>query len=217
MRLTTTLVAAVLVPSAVGLLWWAVTSKAEPDGTGLRRAQSVALGSAPNPPSDTSQEAMHRLENRLKLLELQAQHPAPSGSAAPVAERDDTPGAGALPPKDPWVTANNRAKAYEAVLRAESVDREWSAAMQTRLQEFFRSDMAVGSSMQHVECRSTMCRIEIASQSKTARETFMQGVSSMSPPNSQGFAHIDTDESLEFVVYITRDNHQLPSLEKDPA
>jgi hypothetical protein len=210
MRLDKTLGAAALVSAVAGLIWWASssTSKVEPGRIGTPRAPfvaPVAPGPAPSPPSDSSQqEAIQRLEARLAQVEM-LEHSAPKDKDSPVEKRDDTP-----PPVDPRVAADRLAEGYDAALAAESVDRVWDAAMQTRLEEFFESDMAAGSSLQRVDCRSTMCRVEVTSQSTKARDAFTQTMSHMSPPNSQGFAHIETDESLDFVIYLSRENQPLP-------
>ena len=213
MRLDKTLIAAVVVSLVAGLFWWAESSaaRAKPSGTESPLAQSVEPSAAPKALNDNSQkETIQHLEARLKMLEMQAQHPAPPGSASPIEESDDTISRRSAPSTDPRVAAKNKAKIYDDALGSESVDREWSSAMQTRIQEFFRSDKAVGSSVQRIECRSTMCRVDIASQSKAARQAFTQTMTELTPPGSQGFAHIDTDESIDFSVYFTRVNAQFP-------
>jgi hypothetical protein len=209
MRLDKTLGAAALLSAVAGLIWWASssTSKVEPGRIGTPRALSVAPGPAPSPSSDSSLKEIRGLEARLARLETQVQHPAPTNEDTPVGERESTPRA-PPPPVDPRVAADRLAATYDAALAAESVDREWGAAMRTRLDEFFASDMAAGSSLQRVDCRLTMCRVEVTSQSMASREAFTQTMSHMSPPNSQGFAHID--ESLDFVIYLSRENQQLP-------
>ncbi len=89
----------------------------------------------------------------------------------------------------------------EEALRSESVDPEWSKAMEDRIGTFFDTAQLAGSSVRRVDCKSTLCRLDVTHDSTDARKRFVAGVPDMIPPKSTAFGHVEGDDDLEIVVY----------------
>jgi hypothetical protein len=98
----------------------------------------------------------------------------------------------------------------DAALDAEGVDPEWSTTMSGRIGAFFDAQEMRGSSVKRAECRSTLCRVEVVSESVDAKKLLAARISGILPPRAQGFAHIDGDADLEIEVYIMREGRSLP-------
>ncbi|WP_437633330.1 hypothetical protein [Sorangium sp. So ce854] len=121
-----------------------------------------------------------------------------------------TPGEAASREVSPAQQDAETAATLEAAVRSESVDPEWSNVMKVRISEFFKTDKATGSSARRIDCRSTLCRVEVAHESIDARKHFVERMPYMIPPRSTVFGHVDSEEDREIVLYISREGHPLP-------
>lgn len=70
--------------------------------------------------------------------------------------------------------------------------------------------MLAGTKLGVVDCRTTMCRIELAHRSNEDRARFIQSFSDLAGPSGMVFAHIETADDLAVEVYVTRDGVGLP-------
>lgn len=140
---------------------------------------------------------------RRQLEQLQATG-APAPDAAPTSEPDP------YPELDGNEHAQAVAESVEQHLLEQAVDTEWAAGMQARFDELFANERLTGSHVGAVDCRSTLCRLEVSFDDLTGRDALVDAASSLLEPNAQGFAHIEDDEDLEIQVYLSRQDTVLP-------
>jgi hypothetical protein len=142
-------------------------------------------------------------------LRLTVRRSSPDAESA--TESDDrqrnTPADDQLGPKEQDTWAATR---LDETLKRESVDATWSRAMDARAGEFFASSMASGSTLHRMECKTTLCRLEVSNETIDARERFGKHFSTMIPPSGAAFVHIEDSTSLNITVYIASDQSSLP-------
>lgn len=115
---------------------------------------------------------------------------------------------------EPEIDGNEHARevadGFEQSLGEQPVDVEWAEGMQARFDQFFATEQVAGSHVGAVDCRSTLCRIEVSFDDQGGRDALIGEVSGLLEPNAQGFAHIEDDEDLEIQVYLSRQDTMLP-------
>lgn len=95
-------------------------------------------------------------------------------------------------------------------IKDEPVDREWSRTKNEQFGAFFARAPLTGTKLKAVDCRTTMCRVELVHRSSEDRARFIQSFSDLAGPRGTVFAHIETADDLDIVVYVTRDGIELP-------
>jgi hypothetical protein len=98
----------------------------------------------------------------------------------------------------------------DAKISSEPVDPEWSRAKSNEFDVFFARAPLVGTKLKAADCRTTMCRIDIAHNSSDDRARFIQSFSDLAGPTGMVFAQIEAPNDLDVVVYVTRDGIDLP-------
>jgi hypothetical protein len=106
--------------------------------------------------------------------------------------------------------ASEMASRSDAKLLSEPVDKEWSREKHEQLAAFFARPPLTGTKLKAVDCRTTMCRVQLAHASNADRGRFIQSFSDLAGPTGMVFAHIETADDLEVEVYVTRDGVALP-------
>jgi hypothetical protein len=147
-------------------------------------------------------------------------HP-PQARASPVSAGGDDAGtarhdggtAAVVEPDD--VSAGDReasdlAVRCDAKLLDEPVDTEWSQEKNEQFHAFFARASLAGTKLRTMDCRTTMCRIEIAHHDNEDRQRFIASFSDLAGPRGVVFAHIESSNDLDVVVYVTRDGESLP-------
>lgn len=107
--------------------------------------------------------------------------------------------------------AQQVAQGLDEHLITEPVDAQWSASMQTRFDELFAAEALAGSHVGAVDCRTTLCRLDVSFDDPSRRVALVNQVSDLLEPNAQGFAHIEDDGDLEIQIYLSRQGTGLPS------
>lgn len=132
-----------------------------------------------------------------------------SGAPAPLEE------ATLVVANEPEIDGNEHARevaeSFEQSLVEQPVDPEWAEGMQARFDQFFGAEQMAGSRVGAVDCRSTLCRLDVSFDEPSGRDALIDRVSGLLEPNAQGFAHIETDEDLEIQVYLSREGTTLPT------
>ncbi len=159
----------------------------------------VALAVAPPAPAPAAPALeLFALRDELAALKarlnaLTAEKPTPQAPVEPVPAR-------AAP-----VSAGQLAEQLAASLAQEATDGDFNAEMAGRVDAFFKSPAAGGGVVRHSECGRTLCRLELRYASVDGRNTFVDNLSDLFPPGSQGFAHVENAADLDIEVYFTRE------------
>ena len=135
-----------------------------------------------------------------KRAEAEAEREA--AAEARRVESDD-PGAGDR-------EASALASRCDEAITGQAIDPAWSRAKNEQFEAFFARAPLVGTKIKTMDCRTTMCRIDLAHRSKEDRTRFIQSFSDLAGPRGMVFAHIETDDDLEIAVYVTREGVGLP-------
>lgn len=173
---------------------------AEPGGSALRAELNTVRGTV---------QQLARTQANLQLeLERAA---AERGGADAVREQaaDGT----RVESEDPTAAdreASELALRCDAKILSEPVDSEWSRAKSEQVGAFLARPPLAGTKLKAVDCRTTMCRIELSHRSNEDRSRFIQSFSDLAGPRGMIFAHIETANDLDIVVYVTRDGVGFP-------
>lgn len=218
MRAAKTGIAVAVLAAAAGLVWaTSHASTTEPGRSG--RLQPELQPSGPAPARDEGSagkgeaEEMKRLKARLSALESEVTEVKSAARGVDEATREGEAEEAARPAveQDPEEAATQLAHALDERLDTEPVDPEWKGTVSNKLTTYFAAEHAAGSSVKKAECRSTMCRVEVAHESMDAKDRFVDHVSSMLPPRSQAFVHIEANDDLDIEVYVLREGQSFPT------
>jgi hypothetical protein len=97
-------------------------------------------------------------------------------------------------------------------LYAEYTDPEWSGSAVSSLYEMQNDDMAEGIEVLNADCRSTFCRMDVAIDPEGAEDN-VRNLMQIIPWDGEVYVSIDDIGTGKAVVYISREEHSLPSEE----
>lgn len=100
----------------------------------------------------------------------------------------------------------------DGTLLAEESDSDWASSANLTLHEAFQSEDMKGLALVGVECRTTICRLELSLDNASPEESFHHLVH-LTPWQGQKFFRIN-EEKGEAMVYLAREGHSLPQLEE---
>jgi hypothetical protein len=109
-----------------------------------------------------------------------------------------------------------RLEAIEATLRREAIDATWTAQATDAIEQAMGDKALEGSVLHALECRSTLCRVEVAHQNPIARADFMLRFAMMVGPvlPSMTVQPIEGDDgSSTSSIYLARQGYELPPFE----
>jgi hypothetical protein len=159
---------------------------------------------------------MEKLRTQVgKLEQQQATIGLPTQNGTQTAETDEIPSV-PLSSEDAIRQREALVKAHKGILenslRQEEKDTQWAENAQAKLSSTY-STAAKGVRFVAADCRSTMCRMEMALDQPGKRgeiqlRTLMDGPT---PWRGTRFMQLDK-QTGEAVVYMMRENHELPTL-----
>jgi len=97
----------------------------------------------------------------------------------------------------------------ENTLYTESEDKEWSDSALKTLNNTFLQDDSQSFTISNVECRSTLCRVDLQCSSAPPEESFRR-LQELPLWNGEVFFHMDDINSGEAIMYISREGYSLP-------
>ncbi len=103
--------------------------------------------------------------------------------------------------------------AVSFALESESIDETWTNAVHNDVQMALEARQLLGTSVDHVECRRELCRIEfIDDPDPDADEFLLQQLSGIDSLLTEHVAETYTDQvgQLRVLVYLARPGHSLP-------
>jgi hypothetical protein len=187
-------------------------------GFAAGRYRSATPPAAGDPAANRAATALRNLGNALPLV---APPPPPSppavaanGAPADTAPPEPEPTPSATPSEPP---PSNMRDMLARVFEKESTDPKWSPVAEQTAESRLRNAMPKGGSLQSVECRSSMCRIQSVHESVDEFQEFVQSAfmkidtqvwngGSFSTPVEDGERHFP----VTIVTYIAREGRALP-------
>jgi hypothetical protein len=97
-------------------------------------------------------------------------------------------------------------EAFECTLVEEDADPGWASAAQRALQEALHSETIAGLHLVQVDCRTSLCRLELALDSARSPGESLEQLIHFARWEGAGFAQID-DASDTAVVYLSREGY----------
>jgi hypothetical protein len=125
--------------------------------------------------------------------------PAPANELPSRARREEPSKEAAEEPREDPVAQVT--KAFSARLEAEPFDAKWAPVAEGLIAEHFPA--GDGRTLKEARCRSSVCRIELAFESETARDDELGSLTL--PWDSVGVFQLDEQDSLTLVIYATRE------------
>lgn len=172
-------------------------------------------GDAETMKSNRSKDVVRALGVGLSLVLLLA-----VGTA--VAQSADKPEASRLDP-----VSLEQIKLLDGKMMAQQKDREWAVEAEGGLKRAFRLDAdkkrewkealqlekEPSLGLDKVDCRSTLCRMEISFGDVGERENAMRMVLDAMPWSGETFGYVDGPESTKAVVFLAKPGQALPRRE----
>jgi len=104
----------------------------------------------------------------------------------------------------------------ETHLQNENIDSQWSEKAKTEIENTFASDELASAAVTEIECRSTLCRIEVAHDEPQSLSEFdvllPQKLAHILPQTTMDRVELE-DGSTQTIVYLSRDGFDFPKLE----
>lgn len=150
---------------------------------------------------------------------LEARGDAPA-SAAPAPEEDEEPADpelhSAAEIAEEQQQLETHAQTIESSLAAETVDSAWSGRTADRILEIFTGDELGGAALQDIDCRATLCRVEVRHRDEAKLREFQRlfpfKVAEVLPRLMMHRVD-NADGSITTYLYLARQGHRLPTAE----
>ena len=110
---------------------------------------------------------------------------------------------------DAW--SNQLAGGFDVLVEDEPVDAEWAEGMNNRITSLMQTEEMQGVKIPEADCRTSMCRLRVEVQDREARDRFVSAFSALLETGAEGFAHIESEDDLEVMVYLSREGEPLPT------
>ncbi|MDH5731816.1 MAG: hypothetical protein OEZ58_22770, partial [Gammaproteobacteria bacterium] len=95
-------------------------------------------------------------------------------------------------------------------LAAEAYDPDWSLSAQSELNTAFLAENMASIHLNNVECKATICKLDITPPSDQALEDSFRRISSLKWPGS-GFIYMD-NASGNVTLYLAKEGHSIPQV-----
>ena len=95
-------------------------------------------------------------------------------------------------------------------LDGEARDPAWDAQMQERVGGFFAN--APGSHVLQIDCRASLCRVDVGVADLMAREDLARRSPDMLEEGAEMFGYVDSPDDLEVSLYLSRGGTGLPAM-----
>jgi hypothetical protein len=106
-----------------------------------------------------------------------------------------------------------RMAAGEAALQQESADGVWSIQAAEALREALASEALSGTAVQDIDCRSTLCRLQVVHDNREQQALFEHGFSfkvGQLLPRMMMHSEEQTDGTISATMYLAREGNELP-------
>lgn len=106
-----------------------------------------------------------------------------------------------------------RMAAGEAALQQESADGVWSIQAAEALREVLASEALSGTTVQDIDCRSTLCRLQVVHDNREQQALFEHDFRfkvGQLLPRMMMHSEEQTDGTISATIYLAREGHELP-------
>ncbi|WP_437607348.1 hypothetical protein WMF20_42030 [Sorangium sp. So ce834] len=154
---------------------------------------------------------------RARLVSGSSALAAPAAQAADAARGDGQEDAEEAEEAAPRRTREEWARDvvdhYTSFHAREADDPAWSSRTEAEMATVLREAELEGSSLDSVDCQSTVCRLELSHAGQDSQAHFLQHIPQQPPFDTAGFYHrVDTpDGASRTVLYVARAGHELPA------
>lgn len=100
----------------------------------------------------------------------------------------------------------------EETVLTEETDAEWSKEAELALDQVYSKEEMEQVERVDVECRTTLCRIELFFDESAIPEEAFRNLAHLTPWEGEGFMRMDDGDKAQAVVYLAREGHSLPKL-----
>jgi hypothetical protein len=209
MRATGTLVAITSAVVVAGLLVWQLLHRDD--------ASSARAGAGASSPAISEREVLAlraevaSLRNQVRAMHGQpADVPATRAEPASAADVPDEAEPAPHPYADvpPELLDQAIEDDLQAFVQSEAIDETWRAATAALVTAAVRETR--GAELVSVDCRSTLCRVELAHAEGSERESAVHELTMKLPFNTQGFVYVPISNPGKSVIYFARSGHHLP-------
>jgi hypothetical protein len=177
---------------------------------GAAPAGLVAARAAPlSVESGLASSRLSALERRIRELEARESNAAPDAKPAGATDEEMVPSP-ALDPDEVAARSSRKIAGVEQALRAEPVDATWSRDTVSTLQRVFNESELRGSSLERVECGSTICALVARHDDSTASADFERFGLAVPDMGAALIHRAAPDGTLETVAYFIRQGHESP-------
>ena len=210
-RQRTKRIAAVMAGAAiVGGAWIALDSNADhPERSKNRReieprSEAVERGVAPA-------EVQH-LEHRLRRLEsASAEKEAENRPAAPPEEEVAPHTERHEPDRDPAERVASEMAIFDTLLRSEPRDASWASTFTSSATSALAQ--FPGTRLENVECRSSLCKLEVTHDDEAVEGKFPLDIPSLVPDvASWWYTQHESVGPQKTIMYFVRNGHDMPDL-----
>jgi len=167
----------------------------------------------PPPPAQSSETPAPDLAVRAALANVRGDldrleaRTATLAAAAPAPEA--TPARAASPAPSPEEQRAAYATRLAAALAAEPFDAGWARAAEAQVRAQIAARPADGVSVASIECRTTLCRLQLEAESTDARDEGLRAVPRWVPWDFDGFYQPTDGDPRRVTLYVTRAEHPL--------
>jgi hypothetical protein len=163
--------------------------------------------------------SFQKRERDASVASLQRAGAAVEGNGPSTQQTPTVISAGSPPSKKSVVSAVAMRDRYKEVFESESRDAAWADSAQRFVADRLKTTVAAGSTVESVECRASMCRIETVHSDRSSYDHFVRSAfmnPSTSLWNAPEFSTLSEGRSeggpYHVVSYLAREGRTLPSL-----
>lgn len=111
----------------------------------------------------------------------------------------------------------NRNESYQMDMANQEIDGAWREHAHGKVESMFDDESFSDSSIVSVDCRSTLCELDLSHENESAAENFMEEFPAHMAWNNESFIETkkQSDGSIRTKIYFSRDGQALPSLSEE--
>ena len=105
-----------------------------------------------------------------------------------------------------------RTENYESNLASQEIDSVWREQAHEKIESMIENQLVADSSIVLVDCRSSLCKLDLAHANEAAVDTFLEEFPDHMAWNNESFIETEhqSDGSIRTMIYFFRDGSSLP-------
>ncbi len=104
-----------------------------------------------------------------------------------------------------------RIESYESNLASQEIDSIWREQAHEKIESMIENQLVADSSIVSVDCRSSLCKLDLAHANEVAVDTFLEEFPAYMAWNNESFIKTEyqSDGSIRTMIYFSRDGSSL--------